>query len=328
MKVLFLTGSLKQGGAEFQLISLAKLFKDNGNQVRILALTDHQFYKNLVDEFDIDYSFLSNDLSRIKRTYLTVRAVNSFKPDYIISYLRSVSLVAIAAKFFSSVRTRLITSERTSLTIPYYDGFYFFLSRYADALTVNSQFKLRYISERYPALSKKVFFFPNILDLNRFPKDIPAKQNKELTLAYVGRIAPEKNLDKLIAAVNILHNEGIKIELDLYGDVKHSKYYSELLKQIAQLQLVSHVRMHPATGDVVAVYCKTDAICLMSEYEGFSNVLSEALACGCPIIASDIEENQFLVEESVNGFLVKNTIQDIARGIRKFSSLGVGQRHA
>ena len=33
MKILFLTGSLNQGGAEYQILSLAKLLKENGYQV-------------------------------------------------------------------------------------------------------------------------------------------------------------------------------------------------------------------------------------------------------------------------------------------------------
>jgi glycosyltransferase involved in cell wall biosynthesis len=326
-KILFLTGSLKQGGAEYQLISLAKLFRDRGHTIKVIALTDHQFYKKFTDEFNIDYAYFSNDLSRVKRTFLTINEVNAFKPDVIISYLRSVSLVAMLSKLFSRQRTILITSERTSLTIPYYDNIYFFLSRYVDAMTVNSLFKFRYIRENYPLLAHKVFFVANILDLSRFPQESVSKNSPSLKLAYIGRIAPEKNLDKLISALGVISREGTIASLDLYGDVKHKEHHSKLLAQIHTLQLTHNVKFHGPTNDVLSIYKKADAICLLSSYEGFSNVLSEALACGCPIIASDIEENRFLVDDQINGFLVNVTTTDIAEAIRKFAKLTNEQRN-
>ena len=51
-------------------------------------------------------------------------------------------------------------------------------------------------------------------------------------------------------------------------------------------------------------------------------MLSEAIASGIPVIASDIEENRFLVEDRINGFLIDpNDPVSIAEGIEKFLQL-------
>ena len=47
MKILFITGSLNQGGAELQILKLAKLFKDKGNTVEVFAQLTIRFTKNL-----------------------------------------------------------------------------------------------------------------------------------------------------------------------------------------------------------------------------------------------------------------------------------------
>ena len=88
MKTLFITGSLNQGGAEFQILMLANLFKDKGNEVKLLALTDYTFFEDFVKESGLEeYSCLPNTDGRLKRVFKTVRYIKDFQPDLIISYL-------------------------------------------------------------------------------------------------------------------------------------------------------------------------------------------------------------------------------------------------
>jgi glycosyltransferase involved in cell wall biosynthesis len=76
------------------------------------------------------------------------------------------------------------------------------------------------------------------------------------------------------------------------------------------------------TNKVFEVHKKIDLLILISDYEGLSNVISEALASGLPIITSAIPENKYLVEDTKNGFVVnhKDSIS-IAEGIEKYMVL-------
>jgi GalNAc-alpha-(1->4)-GalNAc-alpha-(1->3)-diNAcBac-PP-undecaprenol alpha-1,4-N-acetyl-D-galactosaminyltransferase len=323
MKILFLTGSLNQGGAEFQLLALAKLFKDRGHEVEVLALTDYSFYLGYVQKNVLTYKCFRNHQSKPRRIYNAIKEVNRFKPDCVIAYLRAVSLVALITKLFSSVSFKLITSERTSLTIPWYDLIYFNLSLVANAMTVNSISKLNYIRARFPLLKSKVYFIPNIVDLQRFAvPTMRAVNNRVKEIIYIGRISPEKNIDKLIQALKILHDEGFKFLLNMYGESRHPEYFSKIRSLVSQNEMNGYVKFHGPTDDVMKVYAQADLLCLMSAYEGFSNVLSEAIACGLPVVASNIEENKYLIDDKVNGFLVNAaSIDDISEGIRYFFRL-------
>ena len=67
---------------------------------------------------------------------------------------------------------------------------------------------------------------------------------------------------------------------------------------------------------------KYDAIMLLSLSEGFSNVLSEAICCGLPVVASDVSDNYIMVKDSQNGYLVDPlNIGQMATTIMKFLSL-------
>ena len=56
MKILFITGSLNQGGAEYQILELAKLFQNKGHEVEVFAITDYAFYKPFIIKNKIKYS--------------------------------------------------------------------------------------------------------------------------------------------------------------------------------------------------------------------------------------------------------------------------------
>jgi GalNAc-alpha-(1->4)-GalNAc-alpha-(1->3)-diNAcBac-PP-undecaprenol alpha-1,4-N-acetyl-D-galactosaminyltransferase len=323
MKVIFLAGSMNQGGAELQLLSLAKLFKDKGHEVEIFALTDYDFYVPFVQSHSIQYTCLKNNQSKLKRVFLTAEKFRNSKPDLIISYLKIVSQVAIAAKLLSGSKSKLIVGERTSLKKPWHDLYYFNLLLLADYITVNSVSKLNYLKGKFPLLKGRIGFVPNIIDVDNFTPKIPVKhENRVVKLAYVGRISPEKNVLALVQATSELIKDKYNISLDLFGDNKNKVYFKEVSEQIRNTSINKKITFKGPLKDVREAYENTDLICLVSHYEGFSNVLAEALACGIPIIASDIEENRFLVEDGVNGFLVNhNDIEDIARGIKQFLNM-------
>ena len=71
MKVLFITGSLNQGGAEYQILQLAKLFQEKGNVVEVFAITNYSFYQSFVFKNNLKYSHLDNNQNKFKRVIQT-----------------------------------------------------------------------------------------------------------------------------------------------------------------------------------------------------------------------------------------------------------------
>lgn len=319
MKTLFITGSLNQGGAEFQLLAHANLFQEKGNDVEVFALTDYSFYKTYVESNHLRYNHLYNDQSKIKKVWLTAQKIKSFQPDIIISYLKVVSQVAIVARILSGSKAKLIVGERTSLIRPRHDQFYFNFVRLSDAITINSISKLNYIKENFSHLTNKLHFFPNVVDVGKFTFSKELQQRSVKKIAFVGRIAKEKNVHNLVLAFKEVLKGGFNAELLLYGDTRDQEY---LKKVEGAIDGNSFIKLMGKTNDVAKVYQEIDLLCLLSDYEGFSNVLSEALCHGLPIVTSNIEENKYLVKDQENGFLVDpKDVVSIKNGIEKYLNL-------
>lgn len=323
-KVLFITGSLNQGGAEFQIIKLASLFKRNGISVIVLSLTSHDFFSDYLKKENIPIICLPNNESKLLRLIKCARHLRKIKPDYVVSYLRLPSQVALFAKYISFSNTKIIVGERTSLVLPSYDVYYFNLLRLSNYIITNSITKLDYIKDKFSFLGSKVEFFPNVFDPNEYTKTDYSFDNQLVKLCYVGRLSPEKNVDLLINAIKIVVNKGFNVELNIYGDSRNNEYFIKIISLIKNNSLEDRVKINGRKDDLLIVYHTCDLLCLLSSYEGFSNVLSEALSCGVPILASNIQENSYLVEDNVNGFLVDVSSKNpstIANGIIRFLNL-------
>lgn len=330
MKVLLITGSINQGGAEFQLLTLARLLQERGFEVEVLALTDYDYFKPYILKHKLQYACIENKGSNLYRVWKAVKYIVKSKPHLVISYIKKVSQLAILARICSGFSFKLITSERTALLRPRHDLFYFNLTRLANFITVNSVAKLNYIRRRFPFLARKAVFMPNIIDVGLYASLQTLPSAEGITrLSFVGRIAPEKNLLNLVKAVGLLHKKGYPLRLSLTGSAHSKNYLESLYTLIREEQLESVVVFTGAVKNVDEVYRQTDLLCLVSFFEGFSNVLSEALSCGIPVLASNIEENQFLISEGMNGFLVPPAdVNAIAAGIERFLKLDNASKRA
>jgi|TARA_R110002110_G_scaffold107679_11_gene269397 glycosyltransferase involved in cell wall biosynthesis len=322
MKVLFITGSLNQGGAEFQILQLAKLFQDKGNEVEVFAITNYSFYKYFVVRNNLTYSHLENNQNKIKRVFLTSKKIKQFQPNLIISYLKIVSKVTIIAKILSNAKVPVIVGERTSNIQPWHDKLHFNLMRFADAVTVNSISKLDYLKANFNGISDKTYFFPNILDVTEIIYLDKNYDQDKLHLGFIGRISPEKNILEMIRAVGCLKKKGHEIQFSIYGDGRNAGYLEEVNNLILSEGLTKDVQLMGETKEVFEVHKTIDLLILISDFEGFSNVISEAIASGLPIITSNVPENKYLVKDGENGFVVNHKdSKSIAEGIEKYMQL-------
>jgi len=143
----------------------------------------------------------------------------------------------------------------------------------ANKVTVNSITKYNYICRRFPLLKKRTVFIPNLLDLDKFLQIRRiTPENGISRLSYIGRISPEKNLLNLIRAVSIVAKRGYKVHIKLFGEANNQTYVKEVQQLITDLSVADHIEYFGPVKDVAVVYAETDLLCLISFYEGFSNV--------------------------------------------------------
>lgn len=323
MKLLLVTGSLNQGGSEYQLLALSMLLTNNGINNEVYAITDYDYFLQVVNANKIKYSCNSNKGNALQKLIRASIDIIRKKPDLVISYNKRPSQVAIIARILSGLKFKLVISERTAQVKPFRDFLHFTLARFADIIITNSASRCDQIKHLYPALRNRTRYIPNIIDLQRFKTLKPHETvTADYQLTCVGRIAREKNIHNLIQGVHLLHCKGYKLKLELIGQANDKEYLSSLLTLVNSLNLGEIVKYLGPTENIITVYQSTDLLCQVSYYEGSSNVIAEAVSAGIPVVVSDIPENRFIIEEGQNGFLVDPEKPDsIADGIERYIRL-------
>ena len=322
MKILCLIEALGSGGAERQLTGLAAMLKKDGNDVRVLTYFPKDFYKPVLDEAGVEYQYLANAQNKFRRVPLLAKAIKAYNPDVLIAYSPSAAEVACMLKRMG-LSYKLIVSERnTSQSNNTREKIKFFLYRWADWIVPNSHMQARFIEEHYPQLMYKTKVITNFVDTDYFcPSENKGEGLDVCRMICVGRDNPQKNQLRFIEAIKILVNNGVPLIVDWYGSFESS--YGQMCKdKISELHLESLFMLKGETKNIRDEYRRHDVFCLPSIYEGFPNVLCEAMSCGLPVLCSDVCDNPLIVTEGVNGILFNpNDINSIAAKIEQFLSM-------
>jgi len=156
----------------------------------------------------------------------------------------------------------------------------------------------------------RIRIVPNAVDVAHFAH--PGRDYRRTDrLLYVGRLAPEKNLDGLLNALSRLPQP--EMTLSIVGD---GPLRTPLEALADDLGLTQRVTFHGATDDPAAFYRSHDVFVLPSHSEGLSTALLEAMASGMPCVCTPVGGAAEIIRHGANGILAEDTTAEaIARGL-------------
>lgn len=330
-RVAFVIDKLESGGAQRQLLMLAAALKDRGYGVEVFVYHRDDFFADDFRKAGVPVSCVP-----FRNKALLVRAmgkaIKASGPDMVISYLAGPNALMelsglLRRRFALIVSERCLEVEGRKRLVRY--GLHFF----ADAVVCNSHSQYRHILETFPRLADRTHVITNGVDLERFfPVEPQPGLSKKLRILVLARVHPQKNPLTLVEAVEIVRREQPQLEVlvDWYGDPwwRNKDYYFRVQEAIERRSLRGIFRLHPAVKNVEQLYHKADVVCLPSLYEGTSNTIREAMACGIPLLVSRIGDNPVLVMEGQNGLLFDaSSAQNIAATIIRFAKKSPETKH-
>ena len=132
-------------------------------------------------------------------------------------------------------------------------------------------------------------------------KNILENNRDSLSIIWIGRIVPVKNLQMLLEALCVIKHSNIKVDVTVVGD-------GELRREAEQFVAKKGLSIVHFTGyrsDIPELLSRHDIFILTSLNEGFGRVLVEAMACGLVIIATKVGGVPEIIQEGVNGLLIE-----------------------
>jgi glycosyltransferase involved in cell wall biosynthesis len=130
-----------------------------------------------------------------------------------------------------------------------------------------------------------------------------AKNKKEYDLILIGRLSEVKQVDVFLKAILHSKRELGNIQAVIVGDGPDRRKLEDMSKELELINNVEFVGWQNNIGDWLR---KSKIFLLTSSSEGLSQALIQAMMCGVPAIVSDVGDLNDLVDNGVNGYLIKN----------------------
>ena len=140
----------------------------------------------------------------------------------------------------------------------------------------------------------------NGIDLKEF-QNTPLSINGQVRILGVGSLIQYKRWDRLVRAALTLKTKGLDFHIDVVGDgpLRHS------LEQLAAtLNVADRITFKGHSGSIPTLLKQSTFLAHTSDIEGCPNAVMEAMACGRAVVATDVGDIPFLVEEGRTGFVV------------------------
>ena len=323
-KLLIIMSALDVGGAQRFCLNICKYFNSEKYDYHVLFLRKgkneelrREFIANSVAFSELNCKSVMYSIPKI------IRYANNTKPDVILSTVGNVDFAVSIAKLF----------------IP---GSLFFIRKanvvFDNQKNIANRIKLRLeakVCDRLIALTddmkqdylqygfkkEKVVVINNMVDLEYIEHRCEDQENEErwfdrnkykLIIANA-RMVPEKRYDVLITAFEIVSKKIPEARLMIIGD-------GPLRKQIEKMipsSLMNKVEFLGFQNNPYYYMCRASVFLLTSDYEGFPNVVIEALACGLPVVATDCKTGpREIIENAVDGWVVnRGNPEAVAMGL-------------
>ncbi|MGA8259744.1 MAG: glycosyltransferase [Arenicellales bacterium] len=296
IRVLFLVPSLTGGGAERVMVTLLRHL-DRSRFEPILAVVDTR-RAAFLDQVPKDVELIDLECSRVRRALpAIVRLIRRLRPEVVFSTLGHLNLGLAISRPLLPKGVKLIGRETTLVTLGLEDRRhaalwrlgYRRLYRRLDRVVCQSRAMRDDLVENLAFPPDKVAVIHNPVDMERIGshlgRDGPARADRSdgttLHLVAAGRLRTVKGFDLLLEAMALCPD--LPMHLTLLGEGPEEQ---ALRRLAASLGLQGRAEFAGFVPDPFALFARADAFVLSSRFEGFPNVVLEALACGTPVIAT------------------------------------------
>lgn len=297
-RAAFVVPNMRVGGMQRVTISLIRAFLASGWKVDVvLVKREGEFLGEIPGEcrlIDLSASRLRNVLFRLSR-YLRLNA-----PDLVVPSVWPLTTIAILSSRLARFRGVVLACEHSTMSLtPVGTGLNGLIlrssmrwlnSRFATVVAVSEGVRQDLIAlgaapGRVKTIHNPVDPVGNVSGVdNSLLPVVWQPRPKRLRLLAVGRLKDAKDYPMMLEAMRLVLDRGIDAGLVIVGD---GGLRPSLVEHIDRLGLQGNVELAGAALDPREYYSGAGMFLLSSKFEGFGNVLVEAMSCGVPVVSTD-----------------------------------------
>lgn len=312
LSLAFLTTGLAYGGAETQLVRLARQLSTRGWVVRIVSMLPPQAYLDELVASGIPVVSLGMRRG-VPDPRALVRLANILKrerPLVLTTFMYHANILGRVGGRLSGVPVVISSIRNENFGGPMRDRIMRLTDCLADITTINSQFAGNEVVRRGVVPPGKLRVIPNGIDTSQFTwsptlrarvRGAEGVDSSTFLWLAVGRLEEQKDYPNLLVAFSrvLKHRPDGLLHVVGQGQLRES-----LEATVRRLGLGKRVRFLGLRTDIPALLAAADALVLSSAWEGMPNVVMEAMAAGKPVVATRVGGVPELIVDGKNGFMV------------------------
>jgi glycosyltransferase involved in cell wall biosynthesis len=296
-RILLLISAMVEGGAERVAASLCSHWAQQGHEVVLMPTFSGRGSCGYPLDPCVRIEYLADKVGTTRKTTLTGirrllalrRFMREFNPHVVVSFLSNVNIAAVLAGFGTGIP--IIVSERSYPPRDKLRGVMRPLRRLcyglAKCVVAQTRHTAQWISKNCPGAHAVVIPNPVSWPLtDSEPRLVPASviATDRRVLLAAGRLSPEKGFDDLVTAFAMIASDYPLWDLVIVGEGPERGRLEALR---TNLGLSYRIFLPGRAGNMTEWYERADIATLTSHYEGFPNMLIEAMAAGTPVVAMD-----------------------------------------
>ncbi len=309
---MLVTANLGAGGSERQLAGMANYWATHGVRVTLVSWSGRDY----ADFYPLDTRVRRRHLhapprpgafgtlaSTVRRIWRLRRLIGGEQPDAVISFITENNVLTLLAGM--GLKTRIIVSERAHPALDLGVSRVWRMLRkwlypHSAAVVAQTRETAHWIEQNCRASSRVI---PNALRL--LP---PASSERQSVVLAVGRLVRQKGFDLLLAAFARIASEFPEWKVVIVGEGPERE---NLRQQRDTLGLAARVELIGHSDEVESWMARAGLVVQPSRFEGFPNVVLEAMGMGAAVVSADcLAGPADLIRDGVNGRLVP--VEDVA----------------
>ncbi len=342
IKILRIINRFNIGGPTYNATFLTRFISDEFETLLVGGLPEEGEADSLhiLEEYGVT-PILINEMQRVPNIISDRKAlrkikeiIREFKPDIVHTHAAKAGALGRKAAYDCKVPVIVHTfhghvfhSYFSKYKTELYRQIEKRLSKRSTGIIAISDIQKSELTDIYRIAKKdKVEVIQLGFDLNPFQENLIEKRKNtreeyclsddQIAIAIIGRLAPIKNHDLFLEAINLVEKEtNHKLVFFIVGDGDQKKVIEENVAKL-KTDIEIDIRMTSWIKDIKTFNAGMDIICLTSDNEGTPVSLIEAQACNIPIVSTDVGGVRDIVSENETGYISpKNDANQFAKNL-------------